>query len=50
MSTSVLTPVGAMVIGFLATWLMRGKSRTVRMLIGIPSMLAMVVLLLMWVA
>lgn len=46
---NMLLPVAALLIGLFANVLTRGKSRPVRMLIGIPSVVVMMVLFLMWI-
>jgi hypothetical protein len=45
---SSLLPVGVLLIGFLAVMGMKGKSHTVRILIGMPAMMVMMILLLVW--
>jgi hypothetical protein len=47
---NILLPIAAMGIWFFALLLMRGKSRTVKRLIGMPSMIAIMVLMLTWIA
>ena len=46
----MLLPIVAFLIGLFANVLTRGKSRTVKRLIGIPSVVVMMVLFLMWIA
>jgi hypothetical protein len=44
------SPIAAMVIWFFAMRLMKGKSRMARIIIGMPSMVAIMVLMLTWIA